>query len=62
MMTLGFLDIYGFEILSQNSLEQLFINYTNERLHQIYLNKIFKEEEMLFKKEGLASKFKNIPY
>lgn len=62
MIHLGFLDIYGFEILEQNSLEQLFINYTNERLHQIYLAKIFKEEELLFKKEGLAHKFKVIPY
>ena len=61
-MNLGFLDIYGFEILESNSLEQLLINYTNERLHQIYLTKIFKEEEELFKAEGLANMFKTIPY
>lgn len=43
-------------------MEQLFINYTNERLHQIYLSKIFKEEEQLFKAEGLGHKFKEIPF
>lgn len=61
-MSLGFLDIYGFEVLKTNSLEQLFINYTNERLHQLYLQKIFKLEKQYFIAEKLESKFQEIDF
>lgn len=49
------LDIYGFEVFEFNSFEQLCVNYTNEKMHQIYLNQVFKHEKMLLKKEGLES-------
>lgn len=29
------------------------INYTNEKLHQLYIEYVFKEEEAVFASEGL---------
>lgn len=52
--TLGVLDISGFEILAVNSLEQLSINYCNERTQKLFTNSYFDQEKQLFEKEGLG--------
>jgi hypothetical protein len=38
---IGLLDVFGFESLAHNSLEQLLINYANERLHALFLSHAF---------------------
>jgi myosin heavy subunit len=50
----GLLDIFGFEILEPNSLEQLCINFTNEKLQQLYIEYVFNSEKKEFKNEGLG--------
>lgn len=50
---IGILDIFGFEILSVNSIEQLSINFTNERLQQQFNEHVFVDEQLVYEKEGL---------
>lgn len=37
----GLVDIFGFEIFKDNSLEQLFINVTNELLQATFVDLVF---------------------
>ena len=57
---IGVLDIYGFEIFDMNSFEQFCINYCNEKLQQLFIELVLKQEQEEYKKEGIA--WQNIEY
>ncbi|OAD54424.1 Myosin-IA [Eufriesea mexicana] len=57
---IGVLDIYGFEIFDINSFEQFCINYCNEKLQQLFIELVLKQEQEEYKREGIA--WKNIDY
>ncbi|XP_032177918.1 unconventional myosin-XIX isoform X4 [Mustela erminea] len=56
---IGLLDVYGFESFPNNSLEQLCINYANEKLQQHFVAHYLRAQQEEYAVEGLEWSFVN---
>ncbi|XP_061658714.1 unconventional myosin-XIX isoform X2 [Syngnathoides biaculeatus] len=54
---IGVLDVYGFECFQSNSLEQLCINYANEKLQQHFVTHYLRAQQEEYVSEGLQWSF-----
>ncbi|XP_012924120.1 unconventional myosin-IXb isoform X2 [Heterocephalus glaber] len=59
-LSIGVLDIFGFEDFERNSFEQFCINYANEQLQYYFNQHIFKLEQEEYQSEGIT--WHNIAY
>ncbi|KJE93657.1 myosin-VI [Capsaspora owczarzaki ATCC 30864] len=57
---IGVLDIAGFEFFQHNSFEQFCINFCNEKLQQFFNEKVLKQEQEIYAKEGIT--YREIEY
>uniref|UniRef100_A0A671V6X6 Myosin IXA n=1 Tax=Sparus aurata TaxID=8175 RepID=A0A671V6X6_SPAAU len=60
ILSIGVLDIFGFEDYENNSFEQFCINFANERLQHYFNQHIFKLEQEEYRSEGIS--WHNIEY
>ena len=58
---IGLLDIFGFEVFSKNSFEQICINYANESLQQQFNKYVLKNEQKLYEEEKIDWDFIDFP-
>ncbi|KAI9915347.1 hypothetical protein PsorP6_008109 [Peronosclerospora sorghi] len=58
---IGVVDIFGFEIFEQNRLEQLCINFANEKLQQLFGRFVFRMEQDQYVAEEIPWQFVDYP-
>ena len=51
---IGCVDIFGFEIFPENSLEQLCINFANEKLQRLFIGVLFEATQVEYRAEGVV--------
>jgi myosin-5 len=57
-LSIALLDIFGFESFKENGIEQLLINYANEKLHYYFISVSILQEQEVYANEGIP--FENI--
>lgn len=55
LRTIGIVDIFGFEVFLTNSLEQLCINFANERLQALFTKAVFVETLRAYEQDGIKA-------
>ncbi|OAQ29907.1 glycosyltransferase family 2 protein [Linnemannia elongata AG-77] len=59
---IGVVDMFGFQQFTVNGLDQFCVNYSNERLHQFFLNRVFEADQADFELEGISESIPRINF